>query len=226
MEKHYMKRVAMLVGFTFICLYLNAWAAEEPAGFSGTWILDAKKSDAFPKPIMDMGAPPVGDVSMGGGGGFGGMGGGMPPGGMGGGGGGFGGMGGGFPGGGKGPQTPPVPAPMVIQQTESDMRITSIWKGMDGKDMPIIENYKLDGKDLVEMMPVPNSENKIKKTTKAKLKKNKFQVEIETSAPPPQGQSGTKKEYEVSKDGKTLTLEITTSMGMFRTIQKQVYNRQ
>lgn len=221
-----MKRLATIVGFTILCMYLNTWAAEEPGSFSGTWILDSKKSDAFPRPIMDMGSP-VGDVSRGGGFG-GGMGGGMPPGGgMGGPGGGMGGPGGGMPGGaggGRGPQAPQQPVPVVIQQTESEMHITSTMKGMDGKEIPIIENYKLDGKELVEMVPVPNSADKFKKTTKATLKKNKFQVRIATSTP--QGLSETNKEYSLSKDGKTLTLEISTSMSMFRSIQKLVYNKQ
>lgn len=221
-----MKRLATTAGITIICLYTSLWAAEESVSFSGTWILDSKKSDAFPRPIMDMGGPPIGDVSRGSGGFGGGMpGGGMPPGGFG------GGTGGGFGGGmggpsAKSPQPPPPPAPMTIEQTESEMRITTSWKGMDGKEMPIVETYKLDGKDLVEMLPIPNSENKIKKTTKAKMKKNKFDLSIETSAPPPQGMSSTRKEYELSKDGKTLTMEITMNMGMYRTVQKQVYNRQ
>ncbi len=216
-----MKQLAALVGLTIICACLNTWAIEEQASFSGTWNQDVKKSDASPRPVMDMAAPPVGDVSMGGG-----MRGGFPGGGY---------PGGGYPGGGMGgpggsmpsakaPQSPQQPAPMVIQQSESEMHISSSMMGMDGKEMPMVESYKLDEKELVEMIPVPNSADKFKRTTKATLKKNKFKVRIAIYTP--QGTNETNREYSLSKDGKTLTLEISTSMGMFRTIQKLVYNRQ
>ena len=135
--------------------------------------------------------------------------------------------GGGMPGGpagGKGPQAAPQPVPTVIQQTENEMHITSTMMGMDGKAMPLIENYKLDGKELVEMLPVPNSADKVKKTTRAALKKNKFQVRIETKAP--QGTTEITREYSLSKDGNTLTLEISTNMPMYRSVQKLVYNKQ
>ena len=211
-----MKRLAAIVGLIILCSCLNMWAAEEQVGFSGTWILDSKKSDAFPRPVMDMAAPPVGDVSMGGGFPGGGFGGGFPGGGM-------GGPGGGMPGA-KAPQPPPEPAPMIIQQNESEMQISSTMRGMNGKEMPILESYKLDGKELVAMIPVPNSSDKLKQTTKATLKKNKFKVRMATSSP--KGTNETVKEYTLSKDSKTLTLEISTSMGMFRTIQKLVYNKQ
>ena len=209
-----MKKLAAVVGLIIIGLCLNAWAVEEQVSFSGTWIQDTKKSDAFPRPIMDMGPPPVGDVSRGGGG-FGG-GGGFPGGGM-------GGPGGGMPGA-NAPKPQQQPAPMVIQQSESEMQITSAMTGMDGKEIPITENYKLDGKELVVMVPVPNSADKLKQTTKVTLKKNKFKVRISMSTP--QGKNETEKEYTLSKDGKALTLEVSTSMGMFQTIQKLVYNKQ
>ena len=106
------------------------------------------------------------------------------------------------------------------------MKITSIMKGMDGKEAPIIENYTLDEKKLEEMVQAPFSTEKVKKTTKAKLKKNKFRVDIVTAGVPPQPQTNLKKEYELSKDGKTLTLEVTNDMGMFQSIQKLVYKKQ
>jgi len=186
-----MKQLAAIVGLTIICSFLNTWAVEEQVSFSGTWIQDTKKSDAFPRPIIDMGAPPVRDVSMGGGGGFpgGGMGGGFPGGGMGG--------PGGMPGA-KAPQTPQEPAPMVIQQSETEMNISSAMRGMDGKEIPIIENYKLDGKELVAMIPIPNSADKLKQTTKATLKKNKFKVRMATSSPIRGSLSGLDRKYSFS----------------------------
>ncbi|MBN1568959.1 MAG: hypothetical protein JXA73_14005 [Acidobacteria bacterium] len=224
-----MKRLATIAGFTIIFLCTNIWAADTPVSFSGTWIINMEKSDAVARPIMGPGNSGVGDVSRGGGGFGGGMG--MPSGGMG--GGGFGGgmgmppggMGG--PGGGPAPKAPQNPSPLVIEQTETDMKITSYMKGMDGKDAPMVESFKLDEKDLVEMVPAPFSKEKVKKTTNTKLKKNKFQVRIETAnAPPAQGSAKLKKEYSLSKDGKTLTLEVSNNMGFMPTVQKLVYNKQ
>jgi hypothetical protein len=226
-----MKRLAAIVGFSIFCLWMNVWAADEPVSFSGTYIIDNAKSDAVARMVMGPGNSGVGDVSRGGGGFGGGFGGGMPGGGFGGGmpGGGMPGGGMGGPGGagaGKGPQAPQNPSPLTIEQTESEMKITSIMKGMDGKEAPIIENYTLDEKKLEEMVQAPFSTEKVKKTTKAKLKKNKFRVDIVTAGVPPQPQTSLKKEYELSKDGKTLTLEVSNDMGMFQSIQKLVYNKQ
>jgi hypothetical protein len=225
-----MKQLGTILGLSILFLCMNIWAADEPANFSGTWAIDDAKSDAVAKPILGPGNSGVGDVSMGGGGFGGGMGGGGFGGGMG--GGGFGGgMGG--PGGKGGPggagKTPPPqnPSPLVIEQTDTEMKITSTMKGMDGKDMPMAESYKFDDKDLVEMVSAPFSKEQVKKTTKTKLKKNKFQVRIITmNAPPMQGSTELKKEYTLSKDGKTLTLEVLSEMGFGRTIQKLVYNKQ
>ena len=222
-----MKRLAAIVVFPIFCLWMNVWAADEPVSFSGTWIIDNAKSDAVARMIMGPGNSGVGDVSMGGGGFGGGFGGGMPGGGFGGGMGGPGGAGMGGPGGaGKGPQAPQNPSPLTIEQTENVMKITSIMKGMDGKEAPIIESFTLDEKKLEEMVQAPFSTEKVKKTTKAKLKKNKFRVDVVTAGVPPQPQTSMKKEYELSKDGKTLTLEVTNDMGMFQSIQKLVYKKQ
>jgi hypothetical protein len=134
-------------------------------------------------------------------------------------------MGGGMPGGkgGGGAQPSQQTAPLVIQQTENEMHISNTVKGMDGKDIPMAEHYKLDGKEVVAMVPVPNSPNQVKITTKATSKKSKLQIRQTTISP--QGNSESKKEYTMSKDGKTLTLEIMTTMLTFQSIQKLVYNR-
>jgi hypothetical protein len=210
-----MKQLTAIICFSVLCLAFSASAAEDPAGFSGTWIQDMKESDATPHPIMDLGAPT--NVEGGMGGGFpGGMGGGFP-----------GGMGGGFPGGKPG-QPAAEPAPLVIQQTESEIQIKNMVKGMGGADTPIVESYKLDGKELVEMVPAPNSPKPLKRTTKVSLKKNKFQVKQTTATP--QGDNEIKRDYSLSKDGKKLTLNIKTTIGMglvvMQTVQKLVYNRQ
>jgi hypothetical protein len=99
---------------------------------------------------------------------------------------------------------------------------------INGKEMPVVEAYKLDGKDVVEMIKVPNAENPLKRTTKVTLKKNKF--EIRTVTPNPQGKNEIKKEYSLSKDGKVLTVKTSTrnqmGMNVFDTVQKQVYDKQ
>ena len=76
------------------------------------------------------------------------------------------------------------------------------------------------------MVAAPFSTEKVKKKTSAKLKKNKFQVRTETdNAPPMTGSSAVKKEFSLSKDGKTLTLEVT-NVGMMQSVQKIVYSKQ
>ena len=219
-----MEKTTLIIGIIVLCLSSGPWAAGQDADFSGTWILDAKNSDPFPRPIMNLSAPT--NVEMGGGfGGMGGMGGGMPPGGMG------GGMpGGGMPGagpGGKGPQAPPEYGPLVIKQSSGDIQISTTMS-MNGKEMPLAEAYKLDGNEVVEKVPAPNSPDGLKKTTKVTLKKNKLQVRVAVFNP--QGKNETRKDYSLSKDGKTMTLhtKTTSSMGMmvFQTEQKQIFTRQ
>ena len=223
-----MKQFAAVIGLCVLCLAYNAFAAEAEAGFSGTWIPNMKESDPAPVPITNLGADPGGmRGGMGGGmgGGFpGGMGGGFP-----------GGTGGGFPGGtgggfpkSKPAQQPAEPSPLVIQQTAGEIQIKSVVKGMGGAETPIVERFKLDGKEVEEMVPVPNSPNPLKRKTKVSLKKNKLQVKQVTATA--QGNNETRRNYELSKDGKKLTLNIKTSMGMgmmvMQTQQKLVYYRQ
>jgi hypothetical protein len=221
-----MKRLMAVICFSVLCLVISASAAEDPAGLSGTWIQDMKASEAAPHAITNLGAPTNAEGGMGGGFG-GGMGGGF--------GGGMGGMGGGFPGGmGGGPpgskqgQPAAEPGLLVLQQSESEMQIKNIAKGVGGAaDTSVVESYKLDGKEVVEMIPVPNSKP-LKQTTRVSLKKNKLQVKKTIAAP--QGDQEIKRDYSLSKDGKQLTLEIKTTTGMGLTVmqmeQKLVYNRQ
>lgn len=228
-----MKILSAVICFSVLCLTFYASAADDPVNFSGTWVLDSKESDPFPRPVMSLGAEP----------GRGGMGGGMggpPGGGMGGpGGGGFGGPGGGGRGPGGQPSQPSEPPPLVIKQTESEIEIASTTKGMGGKDFPIIENFKLDGKDKEDMVPVMGSQNTVKRITQVSLKKNKLQVKQKTKNPA--GDNETKKEYSLSKDGKQLTLFTKTTTvipapvmpnvgpmaaTVMQTEQKQIYNKQ
>ncbi len=156
-----------------------------------------------------------------------------------GGGGGFGGPGGGGRGPGGKPVQPSEPPPLVIKQTESEIEIASTTKGMGGKDFPLIEKFKLDGKDMEDMVPAMGSQNSVKRITQVSLKKNKLQIKQKTKNPA--GDNETKKEYSLSKDGKQLTLFTKTTtvipapvipnMGpmaatVMQTEQKQIYNKQ
>ena len=76
--RNVMKILSAVICFSVLCLTFYASAADDPVNFSGTWVLDSKESDPFPRPVMSLGAEP----GRGGGGmpgGPGGMGG--PPGG-------------------------------------------------------------------------------------------------------------------------------------------------
>jgi hypothetical protein len=229
-----MKILSAVICFSVLCLTFYASAADDAVNFSGTWVLDSKESDPFPRPVMSLGAEPGrGGGGMpggpGGGGGFGGPGGG----------GGFGGPGGGggVPGG--KPVQPSEPPPLVIKQTESEIEIAGTTKGMGGKDFPINEKFKLDGKDMEDMVPVMGSQNTVKRITQVSLKKNKLQVKQKTKNPA--GDNETKKEYSLSKDGKQLTLFTKTTTvipapvmpnvgpmaaTVMQTEQKQIYNKQ
>lgn len=128
---------------------------------------------------------------------------------------------------------------MIIKQTESEIEIASTTRGMGGKDFPVNEKYKLDGKDVEEMVPAMGSKNPVKRITQVSLKKNKLQVKQKTKNPIGDGE--TKKEYTLSKDGKQLTVFTKTTTVMpapnmpnmppmpatvMQTEQKQVYNKQ
>lgn len=226
-----MKILSAVICFSVLCLTFYASAADDSVNFSGTWILDSKESDPFPRPVMSLGAEP----GRGGGGMPGGPGGGMGgPGG-----GGFGGPGSGGRGPGGQPSQPSEPPPLVIKQTESEIEIASTTKGMGGKDFPINEKFKLDGKDMEDMVPVMGSQNPVKRITQVSLKKNKLQVKQKTKNPA--GDNETKKEYSLSKDGKQLTLFTKTTTvipapvmpnvgpmaaTVMQTEQKQIYNKQ
>ncbi len=220
-----MKRLIVIICFFVLCMALIAVAAEKPANFSGTWIQDMKESDPAPRSIRNLGqtANVEGGGGFGGGmGGMGGMGGGMG-----------GGFGGGFPGGGfpksKAGQPAPEPPPLVLEQDENELRIPTVVKGIGGSpDTQAVERFKFDGKEVVEMIPVPNADKPLKRTTKVSFSKNKIQVKQTTATS--QGNNEYRRTYSLSKDGKELTLNIKTQIAMglqvMQTEQKLVYKRQ
>jgi hypothetical protein len=217
-----MKVLSMIVSFLVVFAGLNLLAADQSSDFSGKWIPDLKKSDLKAKNIMGPGNSGVSDPS--GGGGMGGMGGGMGGmGGMGGGGGFGGGMGGGPKSKQQAPQTLP---PITIEQTPTNMQISTVmvFNGVEGP--PYVENYALDRKeDLVEKVTNAFTKKEEQKRTKISLKKNKLQTRVITEGQ--YGNTETKKTYELSSDGKTLTMEVLNDMGMMgQTLQKIVYTKE
>ncbi len=223
-----MKRLLIVFCLATFCLGLNAWAEDEDADFSGTWILNAEKSDPAPRMVRDLGAN-VGGRGMGGSmggppmGGMGDMGGSMggPP---------MGGMGGMGPMGGRGfggamPKIEPVP--LVIKQTDDEFQIVS-GNIINGQPNLTEEVYKLDGEEKIQELPIEGSEDVIKYATKVELKKDKFKIRSKRSSP--QGTNEVKKEYALSKDGQLLTIKtkITNQSGhmVMQTEQKQVYDKQ
>ena len=195
-----MKQLTALTCLAVLSFALIGYAADAAVNFSGEWILDNENSDPSPKTIPNLGAPEGG---RGGGGGFGG-----------------GGFGGGFPGA-KMPSGPAIP--MVIQQTATEIKITTTTFGK-----PVVETYSLDGKQVVEIAPPPpNSKEQGKKKTKVSLKKNTLTIQQTTSYT--QSETSSKKEYSLSQDGQTLTVKTKTNsvfaggFGGNLTEQKQVY---
>jgi hypothetical protein len=213
-----MKSLAM-VGLLAIFPILGASAADQPVSFSGAWMLDDKKSDPFHHPVivagsgLDMSGGDIGGdrSSMGGTPSSRDMGGGMP-----------GGRGMQMPGG-MGAQAPVKNPPLVIQQSETELEISRITTA-NGKEIPVIDKYKIDGSENVSMVQVPSSPNPVKVVTRATLKKNKFVVIMTSSNP--QGKNEIKLEYSLSKDGKTLTLDTTNTSPKRQLVQKQVYQKQ
>ena len=53
-----MKMLSAIICFSVLCLTFCASAADDPVNFSGTWVLDGKESDPFPRPVMSLGAEP------------------------------------------------------------------------------------------------------------------------------------------------------------------------
>ncbi len=207
-----MKPSAVACGLAVLFLALNAGAEDGNSDFSGTWILDIEESDPVPKPvnIMNMGGTPV-DVSRGSGG-----------------------MGGSgysvsIPIGGVRPQQQDPNAPLVIKQSRNAITIiTRI--NVNGKETLITDRYILDGKKREKTVQIPDTPEGVEQTVKASSKKRKIKLEIKT--PYPQGESTLTKEFSLSKDGRTLKLEISNSMSVksrvptIRTVQKQVYRKQ
>jgi hypothetical protein len=220
-----MKNTAVVLGLCLLFFGLNLIAADQPIDFSGTYLQDLEKSEAFPRSISAGGMEGMGGM---GGPGMGGPGMGGP---------GMGGPGMGGPGrggpsaGGKGvpaPQQMKTQMTLSIEQTAQYIQLSTVVSVNGQAGPPIIEKYLLDGKEISGV-----TKNQFlgdgKKKTKIKVKKDKFQIIEETTYPPTQmGNSVTQmtREYALSKDGKVLTIKITNIQGFGNTEQKMIYNKQ
>jgi hypothetical protein len=241
-----MKRLMIALMLVVLCFSLCLLSADKPLSLSGTYVQDVKNSDPFPKysSAGGFGGGGFGGGGFGGGGFGGGMGGpgmggpGMGGPGMGGpgmGGPGMGGPGMGGPGGGSGKKGDPNSQPsmvtmetrLTIQQTDKEIQLSTVIAANGQPGPPIIETFSLDGAEKVEMQKNPNSAAQTKQVTKAKLKKDKLEVSTSTTYPPsPQYNASMtmemKREYSLSKDGKTLTVKMSMG-GMMPWSQKLIY---
>ena len=117
----------------------------------------------------------------------------------------------------------PEPKPLVIQQNGSEVQISQTMI-MNDKEIPMVEKYKLDGSEDAKMMPVPNVQEPVKVVTTATTKKNKFKTR--TISYFPKNKTDLKKDYSLSKDGKTLTVNTTNTTIYGDLVQKQIYHKQ
>jgi len=126
--------------------------------------------------------------------------------------------------------------PMVIEQNENEIRITKTEMGKQ-----IVDSYKLDGKAVTQveqqivgirggLLRLQMRIGPVSKTTLAKLSKSTF--EIKEVAAASSGKRTVKTAFTLSKDGKVLTMKITTSVPRpgrdsesIATSQKLVFNK-
>jgi hypothetical protein len=217
-----MKRLISILLFSFLCLSLNALAGEQVVNLAGTWILDSKNSDPFFRPMPNLGAPQLGGNPVGGDMDGGTLGatpasrdtrGGMPdrrPSSS-------------MPGVGRGPQSTAPNAPMIIEQKGNELRISRTSTIM-GKETPVRENYVLDGVEHAQTTQIPGSPDPVKVVTSAKLKKKSMLVRIITYNP--KNKVELRKEFLLSKDGRTLTVKSSSQTPMGAMIQDQIYHKQ
>jgi hypothetical protein len=207
--------------FGVLCLAVTA-----PVNFSGTWVLDPAKSE--------LGGPPRGGGFPGGGRGGGGFprgeDGGFPRGE----GGGFpGGEGGGFPGGARrgapgqegerGPRGPRVATTLVIEQNETELKVTR--KSSTGdEEQDRTQVYSLTGETKSNPAPMGRGEMKTRSVWNKEKLVNTGTQTIQT--PGGEREITLKEEYSLSKDGRELTVKNTRNTPMGEMTSKLVYKKQ
>jgi hypothetical protein len=217
-----MKQLIPIFVLSLLCGCVNAWSADEVVNLAGTWILDAQNSDPFPHPLPNLGAPQFGSRSLdtdaaprgsstpasrdtkpdyGSGGDR---------------------SGGGMRGFGSGLQSATPSVPMLIEQNGTDLKISRTSR-IQGKEVPVTETYILDGADHAQTTQLSGSTDPIKVVTSAKPKKNSVLVRILIKNP--SNKTEVKREFLLSKDGKTLTVKSSTKTRLGDMIQDQVYQK-
>lgn len=191
----------------------STWAgekAQKKVNFSGTWILDAKRSEQKVTTQggggrMGRGGVPGGGTSRGGRSGGGRQGGGR----------------GGFPDGG-GQLTDPM---LVIKHNDDELSVTHK-TGNAGAGGTYAQVFKLDGSESVNSGPEGGGETR----TRTSWSKDKL-VTLGTQKPPGADGRGSvdlvfKQEFSLSKDGKTLTVKTVRTAVRGQMTSKEVFTRQ
>jgi hypothetical protein len=217
-----MKQLISILVLSLLCVCVNTWPADEVVNLAGTWILDAQNSDPFLHPLPNLGAPQLGsrgsdtDAAPRGSGtpasrdttpayGSGGDR-----------------SGSGMRGLGRGPQSATPSVPMVIEQSGTDLKISRTSR-IQGKEVPVTETYILDGAEHAQTTQLSGSPDPVKVVTSAKPKKNSVLVRILINNP--NNKTEVKREFLLSKDGKTLTVKSSSKTQMGEMIQDQVYRK-
>ena len=112
--------------------------------------------------------------------------------------------------------------PWTIELTGKNLRIMNT-HAVNGNYFPNFESYLLDGKSHEER--TPDVDGEIVKTTKSSRKKNRIEIEVKVFDAKG-NRSITRKELELSKDGRTLTVKITQELKYLLTTEKKVLDRQ
>ncbi len=211
----------IIIGF---CSAGLAVAAEAPANFAGTWVLDKTDRSFTPTSGGDMDDPTGGRYPGGGypgiGGGFPGGGGGLP-------GGGGNRRSGGYPGGGRagrgGPEggegVEPEALTLDIQQSAEEIQITRKWN-QNGENREVKQSFTLDGKEN-------SNDAAMGGEFRSKTKIHKGAIILEGTQRGLGGrdvESKVKEEYSLSKNGDlTIRTSRQTSRGLLEL--KQTFKR-
>jgi len=111
----------------------------------------------------------------------------------------------------------PVADTLEIQQTKGEIQINNK-KASNGEDL--VETYKLNGKEKVEMVENANG-SKVKQVTKIKL--DRYKLAVTTTTMIPGGGSQTiKREFSLDKE-KGMVIKVTVSGSGFTTQHQKLY---
>ena len=204
---HIMKERAVIIGYIFLCLAGNASAGDEAYDFSGSWLMNEEKSEKTQRTMTGSSGMMVGGMisgSM--------MSGGIPMG------------GGGMLAGIINPMSDTAKdIPWDIDLRDKVLRINNSYRSVNGENTPNFETYLLDGKTRKEK--ITQGMGEVVKTTRASINKNKIKIEIKIS--PERGQkSSMKREFTLSKDGKSMKINTFRDFSFIVINEKEVFERQ